>query len=214
MRTYYLDSGVFCALFNEEKGRADVVQELLEEAKAREVLILTSTFALVEVLKVDGHKPLTKEAEQEIVDFFQYPFIRLVDPTRIICERARHLIWRFASLQPKDSVHLASAMYYSDRKALDGVFSYDTDFTKLSGKITTKFPITEPFILSPTLKLQEKKAQDAEATPKPTAPTPAVPRGDGPPVSAKPDALAATDGQPPTIPEEPTNLPPSLGSPS
>src|SRR5262249_5353907 len=109
--------------------------------------------------KLKGHAPLTQGDEQEIVSFFQYPFIHFVDATRQLCQDARHLIWKFPALNPKDAVHLASALYFSQREALDGLFSYDKDFTKLNGKVTTKFSIIEPFISQPNLKLQTKKVQ-------------------------------------------------------
>lgn len=144
--TQYWDSTVFVAFFNREPRRSDLVKQLLEEAESGNITIITSSFALVEVLKVEGHKPLSAEAEAKIVDFFEHEFIRIVDATRTVCEDARHLIWQYPALHPKDSVHLASALTYAKRAALDHLFSYDTDFLKLNGKITTKFPILEPFI--------------------------------------------------------------------
>jgi len=166
MRKLYCDSSVFCAFFNDEKGRADIVEELLEEGAAGELIIVTSSFAL-EVLKMDGHMPLSKDDEQELVSFFQYPFIKYVDATRQLCQEARHLIWRFPSLQPKDSVHLASAIYFDQREALDGLFAYDRDFTKLDGKITTKFKISEPFVQQSKLKLQSAKAATTQSSDSP-----------------------------------------------
>jgi predicted nucleic acid-binding protein len=110
MRTYYCDSGVFCAYFSNEPGRADIVLGILKKARAGEVQIITSSFALVEVLKVAGHPPLKKDAEQKIVAFFKYKFIHFVDANRYICAQARHLIWSHPALKPKDAVHLASAI--------------------------------------------------------------------------------------------------------
>jgi hypothetical protein len=49
-------------------------------------------------------------------------------------------------LKPKDAVHLASALAYAQREHLDGLFSYDSDFTKLHGALTQKFGITEPYV--------------------------------------------------------------------
>ncbi len=154
MQTYFWDSSVFCAYFNDEVGRADIVEELPEAAQAEELIIIASSFALVEVLKLEGHLPLKEADEATLVAFFQYPFIKYVDANRQLCQSARHLIWKFPALHPKDSIHLASALAYVDREHLDGLFSYDTDFTKLDGKITSKFPITQPYIKEPKLKLQ------------------------------------------------------------
>src|SRR5208283_362176 len=159
---YYWDSSVFVAFFNDEqeKQRADMVEQLLDEAEAGRISIVTSSFALVEVSKLQGHKPLSASDERKIVDFFEYPFIHLVDATRDICEDARRLIWSHPSLFPKDAVHLASALAYAQREHLDGLFSYDDDFLKLNGVITTKFPVTQPFMKQMKLSLSDEAKMD------------------------------------------------------
>lgn len=146
LHTQYWDSSVFVAFFNDEAGRADTIETLLNEAKDGKITIITSAFACVEVLKLKDQKALTKESEQMISDFFQYPFIKIVDATRGVCEAARHLIWKHSSLKPKDAVHLASALAYVEREYLDVLFSYDSDFLDLDGTITNKFHIKEPYI--------------------------------------------------------------------
>ncbi len=157
---YYWDSSVFVAFFSDEPHRADVVEQLLEEATAGRITIVTSSFANVEVLKVEGHAPLTEADEKKTSDFFEYPFIRFVDATRSLCDEARHLIWKYPALQPKDAVHLASALAYSERANLDGLFSYDQHFLKLNGMITKKFPIVEPLMKQGILKLNHKGADE------------------------------------------------------
>jgi len=156
---YYWDSSVFVAYFNDEqeKERADTVEQLLDEAHAGRISIVTSSFALVEVLKLKGQKPLTAENEEKIVSFFEYPFIGLVDANREICENARRLIWSHTSLFPKDAVHVASALAYAEREHLDGLFSYDGDFLKLNGVVTKKFQVTEPFMKQMKLSLSDGK---------------------------------------------------------
>src|SRR5437660_985675 len=128
-RTYYWDAVVFCAFFNAsfEKDRAAIVYELLKNAEAGNLEIITSTFTLVEVLKVDRQHPLSKDAEAKIVAFFENPYIHFVIADRLICEEARHLIWKYPALEPKDSVHLASALSFSKRENLDALFSFDKD---------------------------------------------------------------------------------------
>lgn len=161
--TQYWDSTVFVSFFNREEGHSDLVKQLLEEAKSGHITIVTSSFAEVEVLKVEGHKPLSEVIEGKIDGFFEHEFIKVVDATRIVCRDARHLIWKYPGLQPKDAVHLASALTYAKRASLDGLFSYDNDFLKLDGKITTKFPIVQPFILQTDMFLG--KAQTSVAPP-------------------------------------------------
>ena len=152
-RTQYWDSGVIVSFFNAkfEPERAKIVRALLEDAEAGRLEITTSSFALVEVLKVDREHPLTKEAEDKVAAFFEKPYIHLINADRMICEQARHLIWRFGTLRPKDSVHMGSALAFAEKRDLDALFSWDTDFTKLDGKITKKFKICQPYIESPSL---------------------------------------------------------------
>ena len=142
----YWDSSVFVAFFNDESGRGNVVETLLNEGTDGKLTIITLSFACVEVLKLKEQKHLTKEQEEQISDLFQYPCIKLVDATRLICEAARHLIWKYAALKPKDAVHIASALAYAQREQLDFLFSYDKDFLDLDGEVTQKFHIKEPFI--------------------------------------------------------------------
>ena len=148
---WYWDSGVFVAYLNDEEGRADIVEELLEDAQDGKSIIITSTFALVEVLKVKGQKALSQNQDQMIVDMFEYPCIRFVEPDRNVCEEARRLIWNHPSLKPKDAVHLASALAFARRLPLSGLFSYDDDFLKLNGIVTNKFPIVKPVVKEPLL---------------------------------------------------------------
>src|ERR1700737_4504174 len=166
LKTHYWDSGVFVAYFNDEPKRADVVENLLNEGKDGKLTVITSAFACVEVLKLKDQKHLTKEHEQMISDFFEYPFIKLVDATRGVCEAARHLIWKHPALKPKDAVHLASALAYVEREYLDVLFSYDADFLKLDGVATQKFHIKEPYIEQLPL-FPEKKESEKTSTAKP-----------------------------------------------
>jgi predicted nucleic acid-binding protein len=165
LHTQYWDSSAFIAFLNDEDGRADTVESLLNDAKDNKLTIVTSSFACVEVLKLKNHKHLSQEHEQMISDFFEYPFIKLVDATRGICEAARHLIWKHPALMPKDAVHLASALAYVEREYLDVLFSYDTDFLNLDGTITQKFHIKEPYIEQLPLFAEAKVPKTGKATP-------------------------------------------------
>ena len=152
-RTYYWDAGVIIPFFNAkyEPERAKIAKDLLHEAEGGALEIITSTFTLVEVLKVDREHPLRPEDEDKIVAFFEKPYIHLVSADRAICESARHLIWKFPALKPKDSVHLASALAYAEKRPLDALFAWDGDFTRIDGKATNRFRIVNPFVESPSL---------------------------------------------------------------
>ncbi len=166
-RTYYWDSGVIIPFFNAsfEPERAKIAKELLLEAERGNLEIITSTFTLVEVIKLDRDRRLKPEQEAKIVAFFEKPYIHLVAADRLICESARHLIWKFSALDPKDSVHLASALTYSEKRQLDALFAWDSDFTKLDGKVTNKFPIVQPFVESPSLESWAESAPSGASEP-------------------------------------------------
>jgi predicted nucleic acid-binding protein len=65
-RTYYWDSSVFVGYFNDEEKRADVIEQLLNEATDGKITIITSAFACVEVLKLKNHAQLSKSHEEMI----------------------------------------------------------------------------------------------------------------------------------------------------
>lgn len=139
---YYWDAGVFLALFNDEPGRADIINQLLTEAESGSHLIYTSTITLTEVVHIRGRDRMTSDTENTIRDALSRSFIKIIDLTRVIAESSRQLLWKNLSLKPKDSIHLASALYV--KNSLDGIFSYDNDFTKLNGVFPLK--IVEPFV--------------------------------------------------------------------
>jgi predicted nucleic acid-binding protein len=165
----YWDSSVFCSFFNahNEKERAKLIRELLDEAQSGSLDIVTSTIALVEVVKLDGERKLPREHEDKIAAFFEYPFIHLIEIDRTLCEDARKLIWEHPSLFPKDAIHLASAIFYATKAPLSGLFSYDEDFIKLDGKLTKQFSITEPFMSQGLLGLSSAESPEPTQSEKP-----------------------------------------------
>lgn len=141
---FYWDSSVFVALLNDEPGRGENLEQIIDEAEAGEVYIVTSSFTLVEVIKYKGSIPIKIAAQKTVTEFFRKDYFRFVDATRKITEAARDLIWASPSLNPKDAVHLASAIEFARKERLDCIHSYDTDFLKLSGKLPISCPVQEP----------------------------------------------------------------------
>jgi predicted nucleic acid-binding protein len=144
-RRYYWDSSVFCSFLGEEKNRFQVVSDLLDEAYAGKLEIVTSSFSLVEVLKLKGHGPVTQEEEDKLRAFFEYPFIKIVNADRHICEASRTFVWKYG-VKSKDAVHMATADAASRIVQIHGLFSWDRDFIKLDGKTGLSMPISQPFI--------------------------------------------------------------------
>jgi predicted nucleic acid-binding protein len=124
---FYWDAGVFLAYFNEEEGRVDACENILNYARKGKCRIFTSSFSLVEVVHIKGRKALTPDREKKLDEFFRSPYISLIDARRNICDEARQLIWRHPNLKPKDATHLASALF-GMRSRPNEINSYDNDF--------------------------------------------------------------------------------------
>ncbi|MGP8237468.1 MAG: type II toxin-antitoxin system VapC family toxin [Limisphaerales bacterium] len=144
-KIYYWDASVFITIFNDEPG-ADHVEHFLDEAEEESVVIVTSSFTPVEVLKLKGQRPITKVDKDKVRDFFKKDYFRWVDLSHLVGETAQSLIWDYPGLFPKDAVHLASALVFEriSPLKLDAIHSYDNDFIKLNGKLPTKAVIMKP----------------------------------------------------------------------
>jgi predicted nucleic acid-binding protein len=156
----YWDSSVFCSYLNKEPNY-EVVKDLLHEAQARKIEIVTSTFTLTEVLKLGGYKPISAKQEQQLVAFFEYDFIKYVNADREVCERARFYVWKHG-FKPKDSIHVATADIASQMMQIDELFSWDGDFTKRNGTTALKFPFCHPYMAQMVLRLDEKSPDEED----------------------------------------------------
>jgi predicted nucleic acid-binding protein len=159
-KIYYWDSSVFIAFLNDEvqDNRGENVEQFLDEAEAGDVFIITSSFTLVEVIKLKGQNPIQFTASKKLTEFFEKDYFRFVDATRKITASARDLIWTHSGLFPKDAVHLASAIEFASKEDLDAIHSYDADFLKLNGKLGISCPICHPVPRQPLLiKVPSKK---------------------------------------------------------
>jgi predicted nucleic acid-binding protein len=108
----YWDSDAFLSLFQEESGKVEYCQGTYERAKNGELVIVTSTLTLAEVLWMRGAPKITKDKAQILRRFFRHSYIRLHGVTRSVAELAQELVWDH-SVRPKDAIHIATAF---DRK--------------------------------------------------------------------------------------------------
>ena len=127
----YWDSSVFLGLLNDEPERVNVCQGVIEAAERNEVHIVTSAITLVEVIKLRGEQPLGQEHEETIQKFFEQEFIIIRPVDTSIGLAARNLIWEYSHLQPKDSIHAATAVEYQ----VASLDTFDDDLIKLNGNI-------------------------------------------------------------------------------
>ena len=107
-------------------------EDLLDEAEAGEIFIITSSFTLVEVIKLKGKTPILVTEQDEITEFFKKDYFRFVDATRKVTEAARSLIWKSPGLMAQgcgsSCLRQSSSLV---REKLDCIHSYDKDFLRL-----------------------------------------------------------------------------------
>lgn len=132
MELRYWDSGCWCSELAREPGRFERTRSVLKAAEAGDVKIVTSAIALIEVIKLKSRQPLPPDAEPLIRGYFKHPYIVIRNVDRKIGEYARDLIWSVGA-QPKDAIHLATALLTPDVVQLD---TFDeADLVKLSGQL-------------------------------------------------------------------------------
>jgi predicted nucleic acid-binding protein len=137
----YWDANVFHALFSKEKGRVENCERLYEAAKGGKLTIYTSAITFVECVWLKGLQRLSKEHEAVIQKFFMHHFIEIVNCDRFTGTDARRLLWQFSHLEPKDAIHVASAL----SQQVEILHSNDKDLLRLNGKLgSQQLKICEP----------------------------------------------------------------------
>ena len=132
----YWDSCVWISLINQEAGRVENCQAMVEAARKGEVSIWTSSLSLTEVFKkkcsgVNGQIEGSKDPDFEA--FIEQDFVTEVQVDHDIAVVARRLLRSNQQLKkPADAIHLATAVLYN----LDEFHTYDGDnLLPLDGKI-------------------------------------------------------------------------------
>jgi predicted nucleic acid-binding protein len=146
----YWDSVVFLAYFQEESGRVDSCEAVLEAAEKGKILIITSALTLSEVLALRGAKrlPPIPKLKTKVVDFFKNEYIAVQNVTREVAESSRDLVWDHG-IKPKDAIHVASAI-----AAGVTVFeTYDRPLIRRGNKATTIKFREPPLRAEPSLPL-------------------------------------------------------------
>lgn len=136
----YWDANAFLAYFQEEEGRVDSCEAILELAESGKVLIVTSALTLSEVLALRGKKKLRPSAsmKKKVTDFFKNEYIAVQNVTREVAELSRDLVWDHG-IKPKDAIHVACAIA-ADVTVFE---TYDRPLIRKGNKVT-KITFREP----------------------------------------------------------------------
>ena len=127
----YWDSCAFLGWLSNEQGKAEKCETVLDAAESGTIEIVTSALTLTEVIKRKGDKPIPKESEEKIREFFENPWIVVREVDRFIAEDARKLIWTHSGLSSPDSIHLATALSLK----LSHLDTFDDKLIALNGKL-------------------------------------------------------------------------------
>lgn len=129
----YWDSDCIIAYLQNEAGKADQCSYLLERADRGEVIVITSTLAIAEVLWMRGGPKIGREKAEIVNKFFRRSIFRVVDVTRKIAERAQLLVWE-NDIRPKDAIHVATAL----QSGVLFLETFDASLIKRSGSVGEK----------------------------------------------------------------------------
>jgi predicted nucleic acid-binding protein len=141
----YWDSCIFIDYMNREPSRIDTLDAVLESARRKEILIVTSTTTITEVFfaaseregSLDG-EIVTKldelwddEDRIKLIEFHRV----IAAETRMIARKAKH---ESRKMKAFDAIHLASAKNIGASR----MHTYDPHLLNWDG---VWFPVTEPF---------------------------------------------------------------------
>jgi predicted nucleic acid-binding protein len=146
-RRIYWDACVPMSYINAIPGRVPIIDELLRQARAGEIEIVTSVLSRVEVAFAASEKSagaLDAEVAQKIDGLWDEgsPIV-VVEFHALIADRARNLVRQgidqgWGALKPADAIHLATAQQMS----VVELHTYDDRIQRWHNH--AGFPVTEP----------------------------------------------------------------------
>lgn len=128
----YWDSDCFLGHFQNEEGKVEKCEGVLQRADRGDVIIVTSALTIAEVLWMRGAPRITKDKAEIVQKFFRRSYIRVYNVTRKIAESAQDLVWDH-SIKPKDAIHVATAINLT----VDALETFDEDLIGKSGTVGT-----------------------------------------------------------------------------
>jgi len=113
----YLDASVLLSYVNDAPERADMIQDLLEDAESGKAHLMTSILSIAEVAYISPGQQWSVNAEDEsVIDELWAPEspVKLAEVSRCVAHQARSIIRKARSnetarVRSVDAVHLATA---------------------------------------------------------------------------------------------------------
>jgi predicted nucleic acid-binding protein len=162
----YWDSSLFiCFLNSDEDERRKICQDNLEHAKDGNIVIITSVWTIVEVIRprrqsLPSAEKLTPDQIAKIQTMFEWDWIKKIQVDERVAKKAVELCREY-DLHPSDSIHAASAIL-NIPNGVDVLQKWDRDFNKIAHLIKVEEPkfLTQQLLLIE--KTNEKKVKKQE----------------------------------------------------
>lgn len=157
-KRYYWDSCVFLSYIQDDPGRADVIEAMLDAAKRRDILIYTSTETITEVAyhRVEKERrSLDSTIPLKLDRLWQNrQVVQLINFHQGLAYQARDLLRRSLIvepvLKPKDAIHLVTAASIN----VDLFNTYDKKLIGCNGRFAfvVEHPSMpyQPYLLGPS----------------------------------------------------------------
>jgi predicted nucleic acid-binding protein len=137
----YWDSDCFLGYLMEEPDKVGGCQQVIDEAEAGKLVIVTSALTLAEVVWIRGRPKVPADRDARVTEFFEHDWIVVFELDRKLAEAGRRLVWE-QGVRPKDAIHVATAL---DAKVMQ-LDIFDTELHKLSGELGGGLVIGQPSI--------------------------------------------------------------------
>src|SRR5437773_1822378 len=105
----YWDSDCFIAWLANEAGKVDDCRGVIKAAERGDLMIVTSSLTIAEVVKLKRHRAVPKADAEKVRKFFRQPYIVVRELDRFLAESAQEMVWDHG-VDPKDAVHVVTAL--------------------------------------------------------------------------------------------------------
>lgn len=147
-KSVYWDSCTFLKHLMEEPGH-ELCDDVIAEAESGNLVIVTSTLTIAEVLNIKGCQEIPAENRAKVEQLFNQDFIEVRAVTRKTALLARDIVWTerrkgkdIVKVKPKDAIHVATAI----EAEMMQMHTFDDGLIGLSGLVggTPNLQISKP----------------------------------------------------------------------